>query len=112
MTGRDWVRIASTKDVDSGEIVGLTVAGHELALCRVDDSYYCFDNICTHAHALLSDGWLEGMSVECPLHGGRFDIRTGEGLGSPIECALNTYHVRVANGDILIEVSKTGHVVR
>ena len=53
--------------------------GLNLALYHVGDAWFCTDNICTHAFALLTDGWLEGHVIECPLHGGQFDIRTGKG---------------------------------
>lgn len=61
-------------------------------------------DVCTHAYALLSDGWLDGYEIECPLHGARFDVRTGAALTSPAETALATYPVRVA-GDAVKSMS-------
>ena len=98
----DWVRIASTSDVPEGEAHAIEIMGLNLALYHVGDAWFCTDNICTHAFALLTDGWLEGHVVECPLHGGQFDIRTGKGQCAPIDVDLKTFPVRIDGEDILI----------
>jgi nitrite reductase/ring-hydroxylating ferredoxin subunit len=66
----------------------------------VGGEFYAADNICTRAQALLSEGWLEGDVIECPLHGGRCEVKTGKGLGAPITCDVKTYLVRV-QGDAI-----------
>jgi nitrite reductase/ring-hydroxylating ferredoxin subunit len=48
----------------------------------------------------LSEGWLEGDQVECPLHGGRFEVATGKAMGDPVDCDLKTYPVRVSGEDV------------
>ncbi|WP_010686996.1 non-heme iron oxygenase ferredoxin subunit [Methylobacterium mesophilicum] len=98
----NWTRIAGTGDVGEGEAVPVEVAGLSLALFRVDGAWYCTDNVCTHAYALLTDGWLEGCLIECPLHNGQFDVRTGEGQGAPIIEDLRTYPVRVEGDAVLV----------
>ncbi len=58
-----------------------------------------------HTHsALLHEGYLDGHVIECPLHGGCFDIRNGEGLGAPIIHDLKTYETRVVGEDIQIRL--------
>ena len=76
--------------------------GLQLALYRVDGEWFCTDNVCSHAYALLSDGWLEGHLIECPLHNGQFDIRTGKGQGSPITADIRAYPTRVDGQDVLV----------
>jgi nitrite reductase/ring-hydroxylating ferredoxin subunit len=66
---------------------------------------FATDSTCTHAQALLTDGTLQGEIVECPLHGGRFSVRTGEGKGPPIPCDLRTYPVRVIDNEIQVRVA-------
>ena len=95
-----WQAAASLGDVKEGEPLGVEIAGHHVALYRVGNEYYATGNICTHAEALLSDGMLDGCEIECPLHMGRFDIRTGEALTSPVEIDIAIYPTRVA-GDRL-----------
>ena len=91
---------AALSALSEGEPYGIEIGRHHIALYRVGNEYYATSNICTHAEALLSDGMLDGYEIECPLHMGRFDIRTGEALTSPVEIDIRTYPVRVV-GDRL-----------
>ena len=97
-----WHAAASLGDVKEGEPLGVEIAGYHVALYRVGNEYYATGNVCTHAEALLSDGMLDGCEIECPLHMGRFDIRTGEALTSPVEIDIPVYPVRVAGGRLEI----------
>jgi nitrite reductase/ring-hydroxylating ferredoxin subunit len=97
-----WTRVAAAEDVPQGEPWPVEVQGRQLALYRVGAEWFCTDNVCTHAFALLSDGWLEGHVIECPLHNGQFDIRTGRGLGPPITEDLHTFPVRVDGEEVLV----------
>jgi len=98
-----WIRVAALSDLGEGEVTSVEVNGRSLALYRLEDgSVHATDNECTHALAYLSEGWLEGDVIECPLHGGCFNVRTGKGLGDPIEEDLRTYPVQISGDDILI----------
>ncbi len=98
-----WVRVASVGDLAKGDMKPVEAAGRNLAVYHLDDgSWRASDNVCTHAFALLTDGWLEGCIIECPLHAGRFDLRNGAGLGAPIEHDLAVYPVRVEGDDVLV----------
>ncbi|MFC7398199.1 non-heme iron oxygenase ferredoxin subunit [Chelatococcus sp. GCM10030263] len=98
-----WIRVAALSEIGAGEVRSVEVNGRSLALYRLEDgSVHATDNECTHALAYLSEGWLEGDVIECPLHGGCFNVRTGKGLGDPIEEDLRTYPVQIAGDDILI----------
>jgi len=74
-----------------------------LAVYRIGDSYFVTDNTCTHGNAMLTEGYQDGGIIECPFHGGTFDIRTGEAKTFPCQVALRTYPAFVAEGWILIE---------
>lgn len=99
-----WLRVAEAAQVTEDEPLAVEVGGLKLALYRVEDALYATDNICTHAYALLSDGFLDGCVIECPLHNGRFDVRTGKALSSPVERDVRTYPVREADGALEILV--------
>ena len=101
----EWTRLAGTGDVAEGEVVAVEMMGLNLALYQVDGAYFCTDNVCSHAYALLSEGWLEGHLIECPLHNGQFDVRTGKGMGSPITEDIRSYPVRVEGEDIFIAIT-------
>ena len=99
-----WVRAASRGDLPQGEVLGVEVAGRPIALYDVDGNLFATDNICTHAYARLSDGWLDGDLIECPLHAARFDVRTGKVLDPPATEDLKTYPVRVVDDEIQVKL--------
>jgi naphthalene 1,2-dioxygenase system ferredoxin subunit len=85
-------------------MLAVSFGDYQIALYDVAGDVFATDNLCTHAQALLSDGTLTGDIVECPLHGGRFEVRTGKGLGPPIPEDLKTYPARVADGEIQLRL--------
>ncbi len=95
-----WHKAALTKDVPDDEPLAIEAEGLKIALFNVDGKYFAIGNVCTHAYALLSDGFQDGYEIECPLHNARFDVRTGEAKSSPAEVPVPTYQVRVA-GDVI-----------
>jgi nitrite reductase/ring-hydroxylating ferredoxin subunit len=98
-----WVKIAATKQVAKGDMLAAEADGRKIALFHLeDDSWHAIENICTHAYALLTDGWMDGDSIECPLHAGRFDVRTGKGLCAPIDEDVATFPVRTEGADVLV----------
>jgi nitrite reductase/ring-hydroxylating ferredoxin subunit len=99
-----WVRAASRSDLAEGDVIGVEVAGHPIALYNVDGAIFATDNICTHAYARLSDGWLDGELIECPLHAARFDVRTGKVLDPPATEDLQTYPTRVVDDEIEVKL--------
>jgi apoptosis-inducing factor 3 len=100
----NWITVADRSSVALGSIIGVKAGDLDLALYNIDGQLYATHNICTHAQALLSDGWLEGDVIECPLHGGRFEVKTGKGLGAPITCDLKTFPVRVEGDAVQVNV--------
>ncbi len=86
--------------------MGVTAGNLEIAIYSVDGELYATDNICTHALAFLSDGTLEGGIIECPLHAGRFEVKTGKGLGPPIPCDLKTFCIRWNGDDVQVLIPR------
>jgi naphthalene 1,2-dioxygenase system ferredoxin subunit len=99
-----WITIACQDELDVGNVMAAKVGDLDIAVYNIDGQIYATHNICTHAHALLSNGWLEGDVIECPLHGGRFEVKTGKGLGAPITCDVKTLPVRVREGVIQVSL--------
>lgn len=95
-----WVRVTGRDDLEAGEVIGVEAGGRSIAVYDCDGELFATDNICTHAYACLSDGWLDGTTIECPLHAARFDVRTGQVLDPPATEDLKTYPVR-QNGDAI-----------
>ena len=100
----DWVRVAGRGDLASGEVIGVEAGGRSIAIYDSDEGLFATDNICTHAYACLSDGWLDGQTIECPLHAARFDIRTGKVLDPPATEDLKTYPVRITDNEIQVKL--------
>lgn len=93
------IRLCRVGDLSEGEPRQVDPDGdHSFTVYTVDGDYFVTDALCTHGKALLSDGYQEGFVIECPLHGGSFDIRSGEPLTAPCEIALKTYPVTVDDG--------------
>jgi naphthalene 1,2-dioxygenase ferredoxin component len=99
-----WVRAANRSDLAEGDALGVEVCGRSIALYNVDGTIFATDNICTHAYARLSDGWLDGELIECPLHAARFDIRTGKVLDPPATEDLRTYPIRIIDDEIEVKL--------
>ncbi len=105
MTEETWIAVAPKSAVPEGEMLGVSAGGHQIALYNLDGEIYATDNICSHAFALLTDGYFDGDTVECPLHAGRFEIKTGKGMGPPIPCDIASFPVRVVGDDIQVQVT-------
>jgi naphthalene 1,2-dioxygenase ferredoxin component len=99
-----WVTVAKRSALGEGEVLGVEASGKPIALYNVGGDIYATDNVCSHAFAFLSDGWLDGDVIECPLHAGRFEVKTGKGLGPPIPCDIKAYRVRVVGDEVQVEL--------
>ena len=99
-----WVRVARRGELAAGEVIGVEAGGRSIAIYDCDGELFATDNICTHAYACLSDGWLDGTMIECPLHAARFDVRTGEVLDPPATEDLKTYQIRQTDDEIEIKL--------
>lgn len=97
------VRLCHVDDVAQDEPVHVDLPGFApLAVYEVDGEYFVTDNVCTHAYSLLTDGFQEGDEIECVVHGGTFDIRSGAATAFPCRTPLKTYHVEIVNGWVAI----------
>jgi nitrite reductase/ring-hydroxylating ferredoxin subunit len=94
-SGSEWHVVAAIGDVDAGQMIAREIGATQIALYNVGGNIYATDNVCTHAYALLTDGWLDDAVVECPLHGGQFNVCTGKAICAPAEVNLRTYPVRI-----------------
>lgn len=100
MSGERWEAVARTSDLAPGELMYVEVDEDPICLINMDGEFFALCDICTHQDASLSDGEVVGDEVECPLHGGAFDIRTGAPASFPAVTPVETYGVRV-NGELI-----------
>ncbi len=87
-----------------GGVLGVDVGGTRVLVCNVAGEHYAVSNVCPHARVPLSEGSLDGSTITCPLHGARFDVRTGRCLRGPAADDLSVYTVRTVDGEVLIEL--------
>lgn len=100
-----FVKVGKVSDVPSGTAKVYEVGDRAVAVCNVDGELYGIDDVCTHDEGSLDQGELEGFEIECPRHGARFDVRTGEVKALPAVLPVDTFSVRVQGDDIEVEVS-------
>lgn len=97
-------RVASKSDVSPGEVRVFNVDGRSIALANVDGEFFATDNVCTHDGGPLGEGILVGDQVECPRHGARFDVRTGQVRVLPAVRPVRTYPVHVTDDEVQVDV--------
>ena len=97
------VKVCSTAEVPKGSVVAVEVGTVPLAVVHCDDgSFHAVYDECSHAQIALSEGEVDGCTLECWLHGSRFDLRTGEPTGLPATEPVATFPVEIRDGDVYV----------
>jgi nitrite reductase/ring-hydroxylating ferredoxin subunit len=99
-----WRVAANESDVRENDVIGVVVEGQHIALYKLNGEVFATSDVCTHQFALLSDGFVDGGCIECPLHGAQFDIKTGKVLCGPTVTPITTYPVRLEHGQVLLDL--------
>jgi nitrite reductase/ring-hydroxylating ferredoxin subunit len=102
----DFVKVAETKDVQISQMMAVEVNGEKVCIANIEGRYYAIGNVCTHMGGPLAKGKIEGFEVQCPWHGSKFDIRTGNVVRPPAMRAEPIYEVKVEDNNILIKNKK------
>ena len=97
-----FVKVARKSKLPENDGTYVEAEGNRIALFNLGGEIYALDNDCTHVGGPLSQGRIEGDQVECPWHGSRFDVRTGEVVEGPPPEPVRTYDVRVRGEDVEI----------
>lgn len=98
------IKIASVKDVEPGNIVGVEKNGKAILIANVNGTYYAIGNVCTHMGCSLSDGTLFGDTVQCACHGSVFNVKTGAVEKGPADSPEPSYSLRVEGDKILADL--------
>jgi nitrite reductase/ring-hydroxylating ferredoxin subunit len=101
----DFHKIASADEVAPGEVKQYRVEDRPVALCNVEGELHAFEDVCTHQFAYLSEGGLEGAEIKCPLHGAKFDVRSGKALSLPAVKPVPTHEVKVEDGHVYVALN-------
>jgi len=105
-------RACALADVPVDEALAATIGAYDVAIARSGDEVFALQDLCSHAAVALSEGEVEDCTVECWLHGSRFDLRTGKPTGLPATEPVTTFPVEVRDGDVYVDTETTLNGVR
>ena len=97
-----YLRVSKVEEILPGQARSFEVEDLQVLICNVDGELYAIEDVCTHDEASFVQGELDGCEIECPRHGARFDVRTGEVLEPPAYEPIQTFKVRIENGMIQV----------
>lgn len=111
MTG--FMSVLRLTDLPETGFIGVTIGGYSALVARFPDGVFAVENRCSHASSELSGGRLKMGRISCPLHGARFDFRTGASLGGTLAPhGLRTFAVRVTDDDVALASEPRDGVAR
>jgi len=96
----DFVRVASTAEIPEGGMKKVMLGGQQVLLANVKGKFYAIGNVCTHVGGPLDKGRLDSHEVECPLHGSRFNVTTGQVKRGPAARPEPVYEVKVEGSEV------------
>lgn len=97
-----FTKIGKSLDIHPSTMKVYDLTGESVCVVNIEGHYYAIGNVCTHEGGPLNEGTLEGYDVECPWHGSKFDVRSGNVTEPPAELPVQSYEVKVEDGDVLI----------
>lgn len=99
----DWIYVATIDELKPGASHVVDVDGAQIAVFNVGGQYYAIEDVCTHDGGILTGGDVEGEEIVCPRHGARFSVKTGEALTAPAFEPVDTFPVKVEDGEIYVK---------
>ena len=101
----EWVKACAADEIDEEDVIRFDHGDRTFAVYRSpEDEYSATDGLCTHEKIHLTDGLVMDNVIECPKHNGRFDYTDGSALGAPVCENLQTYLVKVEDGQVFINI--------
>jgi len=101
----EFHKLAAADEVGPGEIKQYLVEDRFVALCNVEGEFHAFEDVCTHQFTHLSEGEFSGAEVTCPLHGAKFDVKTGAVKSLPAVKPVPKHEVKVENGNVYVALN-------
>ena len=98
----DWVDVIAETALAEGENIVVDVDGTDIALFKIQGSFYAIEDICSHDGAEIASGLLDGDEIICPRHGARFCIKTGAVKSPPAYEAIKCFPVRIENNTVQV----------
>ena len=99
---REFIKACAENEIEEGTVITVEVNDRPLALAKFEGVIYAIDDICTHDGGDLGDGDVVKGQIQCPRHGARFDLKTGQVTRMPAIVGIKTYEVKLENGNVFI----------
>ena len=100
-----WIDVAAHDQLDPDFPLAVEAAGQKVGLYLKGDTVHAMEDVCPHAYALLSQGFVENGTVECPLHGAQFEIGSGKCLTEIGGRDLQCFATKVQDGRVFIQIT-------
>jgi 3-phenylpropionate/trans-cinnamate dioxygenase ferredoxin subunit len=107
VTERVYTRACALSEVADDEPLAVEVGGEPVAIVRAEGEVFAIRDVCSHAEVPLSEGEIDGCTIECWLHGSRFDLRTGKPTGMPATEPVPVYPVKIEGDDVLVAIEES-----
>jgi nitrite reductase/ring-hydroxylating ferredoxin subunit len=101
----EFHKLGTVDEVGPGEIKQYLVEDRFVALCNVEGKFLAFEDVCTHQFTHLSEGEFTDSEVKCPLHGAKFDVKTGAAKSLPAVKPVPKHEVKVENGNVYVALN-------
>jgi 3-phenylpropionate/trans-cinnamate dioxygenase ferredoxin subunit len=105
-----FVRACGVDELKDGGVIQVVLGGDEVAIVKTEGEVFAIRDWCSHAAVPLSEGEVDGCTIECWLHGSRFDLRTGEPTGLPATEPIPVFPVEIHEGDVYISLAPSNGV--
>jgi nitrite reductase/ring-hydroxylating ferredoxin subunit len=100
----EFKKVARTDEIPVGKVMGFEIGLDRIVICNTGQGFYAMIDECTHQSLRLSEGRLKGNVLTCPHHGAKFDVTTGEVTHPPAIVEIDTYEVKVENGELFVKL--------
>ena len=102
----NWEFAINIDEIDEEDVMPVEIGDLEIAVYKVKGKIFATADLCTHGQAYLSEGIVVGEVIECPLHQGRFCLKTGRALSAPVSDAVNIFETKVVDDKIFVRMGE------
>jgi 3-phenylpropionate/trans-cinnamate dioxygenase ferredoxin subunit len=102
-----FIRVCPLAEIPVDSAISVQINDTPVTVVRTSGNVYAVSDVCSHAQISLADGDVDGTTIECWLHGSRFDLPTGKPTSPPAIDPIATYLVKIEDGDVHVDVSPT-----
>jgi 3-phenylpropionate/trans-cinnamate dioxygenase ferredoxin component len=103
----DFKRACALSDLSEGESLAVEIDGEPVAIVATEGEVFAIRDVCSHAEVPLTEGEVDGYTIECWLHGSCFDVRTGEPTNMPATVPVPVYPVKIEGDDVLVSIEES-----